>query len=61
MIKPANSINSNLFKFISDICYLRLDFETFNTIPVTTVETTTCPDTFKITVSVNCTQQNSKT
>jgi hypothetical protein len=39
--------------FISDICFLRLDFETFNTVPVTAVETTSCPDQFKITVSAN--------
>ena len=40
-------------QFFSDICYLRLDFETFSTVPVTSDETTTCPDTFKVTVSVN--------
>jgi hypothetical protein len=39
---------------LSDVCYLRLDFETFNTLaPTVTTELapSTCPDTFKVTVS----------
>jgi|688.fasta_scaffold1256250_1 hypothetical protein len=40
--------------FFPDVCYLRLDFETFTTIaPTVSTEATpsSCPDTFKITVS----------
>jgi hypothetical protein len=39
---------------ISDICYLRLDFETFTTVgPTLSTEAASyvCPDTFKVTVS----------
>ena len=45
---------------ISDVCYLRLDFETFTTVgPTITTEnggtaagTYSCPDQFKVTVSI---------
>jgi hypothetical protein len=37
---------------VSDICFLRLDFETFTLIsPSETANSYSCPDTFKVTVS----------
>ena len=43
------------YTFFLDICYLRLDFETFTTVgPTLSTEgiatTYSCPDTFKVTV-----------
>lgn len=47
----------SIIKLFADICWLRLDFETFNIVgPTTTTEVTTttaggnCPDQFKVTV-----------
>ena len=43
------------------MCYLRLDFETFTTVaPAVTTEVapSTCPDTFKVTVSSRHTTKN---
>jgi hypothetical protein len=36
----------------SDVCSLRLDFETFTTIGATEAASYTCPDTFKVTVNI---------
>jgi hypothetical protein len=44
------------FFFSSDVCYLRLDFETFTTVgPTLTTEASggLCTDSFKVTVTNN--------